>query len=254
MRKLAGKRVLVTGADGSIGAGITETLALGSTVFPTDIDSLDVTNPSLVKEAMDSLEPEVVFHMAAAKSAGDGELNPWDTVRKNIIGTQNVIRWLPTGAVLVTASTCKAADPETAYGATKLIAERLTLNASQRVARFFNVVESSGNVFQTWMSTHPEVPLPVAGDCHRYFISWREAVNFTIACSVEAPGRYTIDPGERRNMWDVALGAYPDRQLVHIHKRRGDRTKEPFSGAAEEIIFYREGGLIRIVGEHDGGD
>ena len=113
----------------------------------------------------------------------------------NVLGTRNVLAHAPEGSHVVTASTCKACEPETAYGASKLVAERVTLNAGGSVARFYNVVESSGNVFEIWSELDPSEPLEVT-PCRRYFISLAEAVSLVVWTAILPPARYGFDPGQ----------------------------------------------------------
>jgi FlaA1/EpsC-like NDP-sugar epimerase len=111
----------------------------------------------------------VIYHLAGAKHAPEGEQHPAMVARVNTIGTDNIVR-AACGAKVILASTCKAGDPETAYGASKLIAERIVLNAGGVVVRFFNVRETAGNVFRLWEQIPFPQPIPYT-DCWRYFIS-----------------------------------------------------------------------------------
>jgi FlaA1/EpsC-like NDP-sugar epimerase len=246
LRRLAGKRILVTGAAGSIGSGILEHLD----AVATDIDTLDVRDEVAVASALASHNPEVIFHMAAAKSAPEGERDPMSALEINVIGTKNVLAHAPAGSFVVTASTCKACEPETAYGASKLVAERVTLNAGGSVARFYNVVESSGNVFEIWDQLPQDAPILVT-PCRRYFISLAEAVSLVIWTAVLPPGRYGFDPGEQREMHDVAEALYPDRVRQSVPPRRGDRLAEPLAARHEHVEGGAVEGMLRIVGAHD---
>ncbi len=247
-------RILVTGALGSIGAPLVPALrARGHEVTATDIDSLDVRER--VREPRSSwlrigVVPDVIVHLAGAKHAPDAELEPADTVRTNIVGTENVLAYADhIGARVITASTCKAADPETVYGATKLVAERMTLNAGGVVIRFYNVPESGGNVFRLWEQIPADQPIPVT-DCCRYFISIDRAVELVISALHLPTGRWIADPGEPEWMRDVAARLYPGRPLTAIPRRRGDRRIEPLHAEAE-TVEPALGGLARIVGAHD---
>ena len=158
LERLAGERILVTGALGSIGEQAAGTLrAAGIDLRATDLLTqngsapLDVRSAEVVASAIDRYRPTLVLHLAGAKSAPAGERDVLEALETNASGTANVVAAAArTGARVVTASTCKACDPETVYGATKLIAERVTIAAGGSVARFYNVVESSGNVFELW--------------------------------------------------------------------------------------------------------
>lgn len=243
-------KVLITGAEGSVGAALSPRLAeLGHTVYTTDVETLDVTSRPQAQDAALTYRPDAIFHLAAAKHAPDGELDPGQVAELNIGGTANMVHAAQlVGAKLIVASTCKACDPETAYGASKLIAERITLNAGGVVVRFYNVRETGGNVFRLWESLPESEPIPFTA-CWRYFISIEQAVGLCVDALELPSGRYTVDPGPSRHMFDVADEVYPGREKVVVAKRRGDRTAEPLLAQCE--WFSRAGGHLRIVNAHD---
>jgi FlaA1/EpsC-like NDP-sugar epimerase len=245
-------RVLVTGAAGSLGLRLVPALeGEGHDVFATDKDDLDVTSNVAVSTAMRVHQPDLVYHLAAEKFAPDGEDDPELTMRVNAVGTANVLNFATLlGAKVVTASTCKACNPETVYGASKLIAERLTLNAGGWVTRFYNVRETCGNVFETWARLNPEAPIPVA-PCSRYFISADQATDLLLAVTDLEPGRYTVSPGAPVRMTTVARVEYPGRPIVPILPRRGDRKVEPRCAACEKLERTPLPGVERIVSAHD---
>lgn len=254
LARLAGKRVLITGAEGSIGSAAGDLLKDTAKITATDKyvgdPPLDVRVESDVKAVLEAERPDVVLHLAAAKSAPEGERDPMSALEINVIGTRNVLAHAPVGSHVVTASTCKACEPETAYGASKLVAERVTLNAGGSVARFYNVVESSGNVFEIWEQLAPDEPLLVT-PCRRYFISLAEAVSLMIWTAILPPARYGFDPGDARDMHDVAADLYPGRAVTSIPPRRGDRIAEPLAARHEDVEQDAQPGLLRIVGAHD---
>ena len=248
---LATQRVLITGAAGSIG---TELIALfsqaGIETLATDIDDLDVRRSRAVSSTLGKFRPTVIFHLAGAKHAPDGEVDPLAVMEVNAIGSANVIAAAGMlNARVVAASTCKACDPETAYGASKLLAERLTLAAGQSVARFYNVVETSGNVFELWRAVPESDPLPVT-PCRRYFVSLAEATALTVSAAVLPPGRYTVDPGEPRWMAEIAKAVYPGRPFLEIPARRGDRLCEPRHAESERTEPVT-GSIERVWSPHD---
>jgi FlaA1/EpsC-like NDP-sugar epimerase len=251
---LAGKRVLITGAEGSIGSAVARSIGDAAEVIPTDKHSgnpaVDVRVESDVAAVLRQTRPDVIFHLAAAKSAPDAERDPMSALEVNVLGTRNVLAHAPEGTHVVTASTCKACEPETAYGASKLVAERVTLNAGGSVARFYNVVESSGNVFELWSRLDPSEPIDVT-PCRRYFISLAEAVSLVVWTAILPPARYGFDPGKAREMHDVAIDLYPERMLRSVPPRRGDRIAEPLAARHEQVEQDARPSLLRIVGAHD---
>jgi FlaA1/EpsC-like NDP-sugar epimerase len=245
-------KTLVTGADGSIGSVLVRALNLkySAAVLGTDRDTMDVTDARTVGRVVSNFRPGVIFHLAGAKHAPLGEEDPWEAANINITGTRNVLRaakW--SGARVITASTCKACNPETAYGATKLIAERMTLNAGGSVARFYNVRESSGNVFELWRAVPKLDPIPVT-PCRRRFMSVSEAVRLLLRCVELPPGRYTLANVRSEEMAGVAYELYPGRAMTFIPPRRGDRLEEPVM-ASQEMSFEIGEGIWRIASTHD---
>lgn len=249
---LKGKRILITGAYGSIGTAVREALSdVNCRVTATDIDDMDVRNVHLVHDRVFESEAEVILHLAGAKHAPEGEIDPLDVAMTNSVGTANVLTAARAfGAHVVTASTCKACNPQTAYGASKLIAERATLNAGGTVARFHNVVESSGNVFRIWEDLPEHALIPVT-PCSRYFITLAEATSLILTAAALEPGRYCVNPGRRpRPMPTVAAALYPDRPQEFIPVRRGDRLNEPML-ADEERATPVSGWMWRIDSPYD---
>lgn len=246
--RLRGERVLITGAGGSIGSALMTYLAeAGVAYVAMSEQGMDVTDAEAVAERFAEVQPTVVFHLAGAKHAPLGEDDPLEPARVHIDGTANVLRAAaPLGARVVTASTCKACDPETAYGATKLVAERLTLNAGGSVARFFNVVDTQGNVFETWAGTPGDLHV---ADCERYFQSTLEAVYLLVYVALAEPGRFAVNPGHVRHMVDVARALHPTRAITFMRRRRGDRRTEPLHAASEQCEEL--GWLYRLSSPHD---
>lgn len=238
----------MTGAAGSIGVPLCDALeANGDEVYRTDADTLDVLDAVRVERRIERYGPRVIYHLAADKHAPNGEVDPAYTALLNISGTENVLA-AAGDAKVVLASTCKACDPETAYGASKLIAERMVLNAGGVVVRYYNVRETAGNVFRLWESLPLSKPIPWT-DCWRYFVSLDDAVALTVRAASLPSGRYTLDPGTIVHMRTEALQLYPTRVLVEVPRRRGDRQREPLCGASETLESYE--GVVRVESPHD---
>ena len=243
---LYAERIAVTGASGGLGRALVRTFAAaGIEVCATDVDTVDVTAAVDVARLRDAT---LIFHLAAAKDACEGEARTEFALRTNAVGTANVVAL---GVRTVFASTCKAASPETVYGASKLIGERLTLNAGGSVARLFNVHDSPRNVFESWAALPPGEPLPVT-DCTRFFISSREAVALLLWTAVLPRGRYALGDAVARTMRAVAAALYPGRPIRTIPRRRGDRAQEPFCAPYESVETEIVRGIVRIASAHDG--
>lgn len=244
--------VLVTGAAGSIGSAIRDDLSTAaSEVHFTDTE-LNVTDFFSLERFVKKTQPATIIHLAGAKHAPEGEIDPYGAMMVNAFGTKNVLEAAErVGAHVVVASTCKACDPETAYGASKLIAERMALNAGATVIRFYNVIETSGNVFEIWKSIPYHEQIPVAASCERIFMTAREATQLTLwAAQYNIPGRFVLGGVIRRTMESVAIDLYPDRAIDWIHPRRGDRLVEPFAARSEELFPY-EGPVTQVTSPHD---
>ncbi len=241
--------IIITGSEGSVGKALTPVLrARGDTVHGFDIRTgVDILDKLALTAAVQLAQADVIFHCAGAKHAPEGEVEPWGATRINVEGTRNVLSAAPDGCRVILTSTCKACNPETVYGATKLIAERLVLNAGQSVARFYNVREASGNVFEIWAGMQP--PLPVTS-CYRYFITMPEAVSLLLRVADLPAGRYTLDPGEPCWMIDEAAALVGRDNVELIPPRRGDRLREPRYGGGESLIAL-DGGIERIYSRHD---
>lgn len=230
--------IWVTGAAGSIGSALVTGDRIG-----TDLE-VDVTDQTAVDRFNYEYAPELVLHCAGAKHAPEGEADPEHVARVNITGTRNIIE---TGARVVLTSTCKAANPQTAYGASKLIAERMVLNAGGSVVRFYNVIQTQGNVFDIWSRT--EGPLPVT-KCWRYFITLEDAVGLVEEAKDLPSGRYTVDPGDPVFIPDLADELYPDRGKRMVAPRRGDRIREPLLADCETRVQLSDR-VWRIISSHD---
>lgn len=176
-----GKSILVTGGAGSIGKELVKSILkmdvnavrvldnnetglfdLGQELKSNKIRLLvgDVRDKERLKRAMEDID--IVFHAAALKHVPLCEFNPFDAVKTNILGTQNVLNVALDEEVekVIFISTDKAANPVNVMGATKLLAERLTLSANSykgnrrtvfSCVRFGNVIASRGSVIPLFM-------------------------------------------------------------------------------------------------------
>ena len=219
---IKGKRVLVTGAGGSIGSELVrqvsdfgpETLTLLEmsefALYQIDME-ISTRHPALARRAVladvrdkDRLNrvftetaPHVVFHAAALKHVPLVEMNPIEGVMTNVIGGANVADMcVAHGAeVMVQISTDKAVNPSSVMGATKRIAERycqaLDLQRDQDHAtrfvtvRFGNVLGSTGSVvplFQRQLAAGGPITV-THPDMERYFMTIREAVELVLQAS-----------------------------------------------------------------------
>jgi FlaA1/EpsC-like NDP-sugar epimerase len=226
--------VVVTGAGGSVGLPLCSALRdLGVKVVPLDLPHGDILNRDLIATNIWAAQPCLVYHLADE-------------------GTQNVLEACrDANARVVLASTCKAAVPETAYGASKLIAERMVLNDGFTVGRLVNVVESSRNVFEIWAEQKRQgLPLTYVHEAKRFFVTMSEAVSFLLYIADLKPGRYAPDPGHALWLKDVAKKyAGPSHNVIEMDVRRGDRLIEPACGLHEKREKFDY--VYRITSPHD---
>jgi FlaA1/EpsC-like NDP-sugar epimerase len=238
---LTGKRVLVTGAGGSIGSELCRQLTryMPAELIMIDRDesalhavqlSLDgrglLDNPALVladirdrsrmKELFVQLQPDVVFHAAALKHLPLLEGHPVEGLKSNVWGTLSVLDAAEAAGVdrFVNISTDKAADPCSVLGYTKRIAEGLTAHQARRASgtylsvRFGNVLGSRGSVLTAFKAQiEGGGPVTVTDpNVTRFFMTVEEAVELVIqAGAIGRPGEaLVLDMGEPVRIADVA--------------------------------------------------
>jgi len=144
---------------------------------------------------------DVIFHIAAMKHVPACEYNPFEAVKTNVLGTENVVRAAMSSRVsnVVFTSSDKAISPTNAMGATKLLAERLmsAANYSRGSAptiftsvRFGNVMGSRGsviNLFKTQILNDRRITL-TEGSMTRFMMTKQQAVDLTLQAAVDSCG------------------------------------------------------------------
>jgi FlaA1/EpsC-like NDP-sugar epimerase len=249
---LTGKRVLITGAGGSIGSELCRQVARfrPSQLIMLDRDEsglhatelsvhgramlndrnlvvADIRDRQRLDEVFAEHRPQVVFHAAALKHLPLLEMHPSEALKTNVIGTYQVLQTAIDHGVsrLVNISTDKAADPTSVLGYSKRIAERLTASASESAngtflsVRFGNVLGSRGSMLPAF---HAQLaaggPITVTHpDVTRFFMTVQEAVRLVIqAGAFDGKGEaFVLDMGEPVRIADVArrLIATADRPI-----------------------------------------
>ena len=223
------KKILITGSEGSIGKELLKKLKRHTKfIIGADI-SKDIT---LIKNInkLSKIKFDFIFHLAADKRADYGEVNPSKVSMLNIDSTTKILKLKSKKIIL--GSTCKAADPITSYGASKLIAERIILNAGGNITRFVNVFDTSASVTKIWKKFKGNSAIPVT-DCKRYFISLEEAVNLLIFTASMEKGRYSYNKLKLVHMRGIAKVLYPGRKIKIVPLRFGDRPVEKLIGNYE---------------------
>ena len=237
-----GKRVLVTGAGGSIGSELVKQ-CLGynpdllvlfdqseHNLFKIDNTCKEISNnvgiqpilgdirdKNMVNSVFNSFQPHVVLHAAAYKHVPMQENNPWEAVITNIEGTSNVIEACENNNVerFVLVSTDKAVNPTNIMGATKRVVEILIQSKSKNssvkymAVRFGNVIGSSGSVIPTFQEQiNKGGPITITDPLmKRYFMSIPEAAQLILqAGSIGEGGEiFVLDMGEPVLVKDIAF-------------------------------------------------
>ena len=234
-RTIQGKRVLITGGGGSIGAEIARQVArldpaklllldhdethLFETAMSLDVPSqqllADVRDREVIEEIFAAHQPEVVFHAAAHKHVVILQDHPCEAVRTNVLGTQHVLRAAADHGTerLVFISTDKAVDPTSIMGTSKWVGERLvqTYAPAERpwcAVRFGNVLGSRGSVIPLFAGQiDAGGPVTVRDPrMTRYFMSISEAVQLVLqaATFAEAGDIFLLEMGEPVNILEMA--------------------------------------------------
>jgi FlaA1/EpsC-like NDP-sugar epimerase len=292
---LCGKRVLITGAGGSIGSELVRQvsrfhpkalalLEMGEfNLFRVEMECrqrfayvktssflADIRDQESLNRIFKVFRPQVVFHTAAYKHVPLQELHPWEAIRNNVLGTRNLVQVVleegHTVERFVLVSTDKAVRPTNVMGATKRIAEQLTLSANRRsqsqfmVVRFGNVLGSSGSVIPTFQDqiarggpvtvTHPKIT--------RYFMSIPEAAQLILEASSMGAGGETfiLDMGDPVHIADMARdlirlhGYEPDRDIAiqYIGLRPGEKLYEELITEGEGIVKTKHEKILVLQG------
>jgi FlaA1/EpsC-like NDP-sugar epimerase len=250
---VAGKRVLVTGAGGSIGAELCRQLhKLGpATLIMLDRDEsalhavqlelegralldseetvlADIRDRRRVREVFARFRPDIVFHAAALKHLPLLELWPAEALKTNVLGTLAVLEAAAEYGVqsFVNISTDKAASPISVLGYSKRITERLTASMSARTGapylsvRFGNVLGSRGSVLTTLCAQiTADGPVTITDpEVTRYFMLAAEAVQLVLQAAVIGRGGevLVLDMGQPVRIADMA------RRLASASGREAD--------------------------------
>src|SRR5437870_12728988 len=210
---LAGKSILITGGTGSLGNKLVELLSqkadprriiiLSHDEYKqhvmankfSNVASMrfflgDVRDQQRLRRAFDGVD--YVIHAAALKQVPAAEYNPFEFVRTNVLGAQNIIEAAIDAGVqkVVALSTDKAANPINLYGATKLCSDKLFVAGNSysgyhrtrfSVVRYGNVVGSRGSVIPLFLRKRKEGVLPITEPrMTRFWITLEQGVQFVL--------------------------------------------------------------------------
>jgi FlaA1/EpsC-like NDP-sugar epimerase len=285
-RSIAGRRVLITGAGGSIGTEISRQVAgfepaqlvlvdhdethLYDTAAlitgPVEQVLLDIGDRQAVFEAMDRYRPEVVFHAAAHKHVPLLESHPLAAVSTNVFGTLNVVEAAAAAGTerFVCISTDKAVRPRSVMGASKWAAEQVVLSRAPKGApycavRFGNVLGSRGSVIPTFARqiAHGGPVTVTDPRMTRFFMSVKEAVQLVLQASVLANGGeiFMLEMGKAVSILELAermirLSGYAvgtDIAIEITGSRPGEKIDEDLTAAGEELLSTTHGAVYRLL-------
>ncbi len=273
---IRGRRLLVSGAGGSIGSEITRQVASfepASLILldhdethlhdllseldarqPVELALTDIRDQDGIFSVFTRFRPDVVFHAAAHKHVDVLEVHPQEALRTNIIGTANLTdAAVATGVErFVLISTDKAVRPKSVMGASKWFAEQIVRSVDGGcvfcAVRFGNVLGSRGSVIPTFLrQIERGGPVTVTHrDMARYFMSIPEAVLLVMQASALSRGGevFTLDMGDPVNILELARrlirlsGRVPGRDIPidFIGIRPGEKLVEDVVDPADESV------------------
>jgi len=254
------KVVLITGGTGSFGKKFTKILLeekLPKKIIIFSRDELkqhemqmhgfdhptlryfigDVRDRERLLRAMHGVD--VVVHAAALKQVPACEYNPMEAIKTNIMGTANVLEAALDAGVkkVMTISTDKAVSPANLYGATKLAAEKLTIQSNAYAAgsatryscvRYGNVVGSRGSVVPLFLKQRASGMVTITDDrMTRFWLSLEQGVRFVMNCIEQMEGGEVFVPKiPSTKVTDLALAIAPAAKLNIIGIRPGEKLHE----------------------------
>ncbi len=279
----AGKTILITGGTGSFGSKFTEVVLRDCNpevvrVFSRDelkqsemqrrMDDPrlrfligDVRDRARLYRAMDGVD--IVVHAAALKQVPTAEYNPIEAVKTNIDGTINVIDAAIDNDVekVMLISTDKAVHPVNLYGATKMVAEKVTIQANSYAGRhgtrfscvrYGNVLGSRGSIVPLFLESRKNGVIQITDRrMTRFILTPEEGVKFVIdRLGNMAGGEVFVPKIPSASPMDIAAAVAPDASIEVIGIRPGEKLHEELI-TLEEASHTRElNGYFVVEPEH----
>lgn len=284
--KLKGKTILITGATGSFGRAFTEFVLsknLGIKkliVFSRDeLKQFEMKNTLLKNETgklrfflgdvrdKDRLyrafqDVDIIIHAAALKQVPAAEYNPFEFIKTNIMGSQNIIEAALDNKVsnVIALSTDKAVSPINLYGATKLCAEKLFISANNisgkknikfSVVRYGNVFGSRGSVFPYFKNLGKDKSFPITHkDMTRFNISLKQSIDLVIwAINNNIGGEILVPKLPSFKITELAKSIDKNKKIKIIGLRPGEKIHEELISELESRNTYDVGKYYSIFNE-----
>lgn len=228
----------------------------------------DVRDYERLLEAMRGVD--YVIHAAALKQVPAAEYNPFEAIKTNVLGAQNIIRASIAHNVsrVIALSTDKAANPVNLYGASKLCSDKLFIAGNAMaggtettfsVVRYGNVVGSRGSVIPFFIERKKEGVLPVTDErMTRFSITLQEGVDFVLKSFERMVGGETFVPKiPSYRILDVAKAIAPDAKIKIVGIRAGEKLHEVMvpEDEAHMTLEYEDHYVIQpTIQWHDAGN
>jgi UDP-N-acetylglucosamine 4,6-dehydratase len=191
---------------------------------------------------------DYIVHAAALKQVPTAEFNPFETVKTNILGAQNIIEAALENDVkkVVALSTDKACNPINLYGATKLASDKMFAAANHwqgshhttfAVVRYGNVVGSRGSVIPFFLKKKEEGVLPITDErMTRFWITLDQSVQFVLDSLKRMKGGELFVPKiPSMNIVDLAKAIVPEAKIEIIGIRPGEKIHEVMISSDDAI-------------------
>jgi UDP-N-acetylglucosamine 4,6-dehydratase len=222
----------------------------------------DVRDKERLRRALEGID--IVIHAAALKQVPAAEYNPFECIKTNVLGAQNLVDACLDSEVkcVVALSTDKAAAPANLYGATKLCSDKLFIAANHiqgdrgirfSVVRYGNVMGSRGSVIPFFLSRKDSASLPITDPrMTRFNISLDEGVEMVLWAVQHAEGGEIIVPKiPSYRVVDVARAIAPDCELDIVGVRPGEKIHEEMITVSDSLNTVDRGQFYVILPHPD---
>ncbi|MBB4842404.1 UDP-N-acetylglucosamine 4,6-dehydratase (inverting) [Paucibacter oligotrophus] len=218
----------------------------------------DIRDEGRLRRALEGID--IVVHAAALKQVPAAEYNPFECIKTNVLGAQNLIEACLDSQVqrVVALSTDKAAAPINLYGATKLCSDKLFVAANNirghrnlrlSVVRYGNVMGSRGSVIPFFLDKRKTGILPITDPAMtRFNISLQEGVDMVLWSIENALGGEVLVPKiPSYRITDVANAVAPDCEQKIVGVRPGEKIHEEMITASDSLNTVDLGAYYAIL-------